>query len=162
MVTLQGLTLCSTYHVLVRAYTSAGAGPFSPTTKNYSLLVGLVMIMFIAPVKNRFRGYTSVYSACHWEAQREQPRSTFDDVTTTKPNLTTRLLGSEEHLLFRGRRSAGQLAEAVERRKIHGSTFACICCILHVVLVDTVYFLMHRFAANTAWQKYQPSYIFML
>ncbi|XP_044164304.1 uncharacterized protein LOC114948378 [Acropora millepora] len=31
MVTLQGLTLCSTYHVLVRAYTSAGAGPFSPT-----------------------------------------------------------------------------------------------------------------------------------
>ena len=33
MVTLQGLTLCSTYHVLVRAYTSAGAGPFSPTLK---------------------------------------------------------------------------------------------------------------------------------
>ncbi|KAK2554959.1 Receptor-type tyrosine-protein phosphatase delta [Acropora cervicornis] len=31
MVTLQGLTLCSTYRVLVRAYTSAGAGPFSPT-----------------------------------------------------------------------------------------------------------------------------------
>ena len=31
MVTLQGLTLCSTYHVLVRAYTSAGAGPFSST-----------------------------------------------------------------------------------------------------------------------------------
>ncbi|XP_074611775.1 uncharacterized protein LOC141866211 isoform X2 [Acropora palmata] len=34
MVTLQGLTLCSTYHVLVRAYTSAGAGPFSPTLEN--------------------------------------------------------------------------------------------------------------------------------
>ncbi|XP_067026815.1 uncharacterized protein [Acropora muricata] len=33
MVTLQGLTLCSTYHVLVRAYTSAGAGPFNPTLK---------------------------------------------------------------------------------------------------------------------------------
>ena len=31
MVTLQGLTLCSTYHVLVRAHTSAGAGPFSRT-----------------------------------------------------------------------------------------------------------------------------------
>ena len=31
MVTLQGLTLCSTYRVFVRAYTSAGAGPFSPT-----------------------------------------------------------------------------------------------------------------------------------
>ncbi|XP_074611771.1 uncharacterized protein LOC141866210 isoform X4 [Acropora palmata] len=31
MVTLQGLTLCSTYRVLVRAYTSAGAGPFSAT-----------------------------------------------------------------------------------------------------------------------------------
>ncbi|XP_015753443.1 PREDICTED: receptor-type tyrosine-protein phosphatase mu-like [Acropora digitifera] len=30
MVTLQGLTLCSTYDVLVRAYTSAGEGPFSP------------------------------------------------------------------------------------------------------------------------------------
>ena len=30
LVTLQGLTLCSTYHVLVRAYTSAGVGPFSP------------------------------------------------------------------------------------------------------------------------------------
>ena len=29
--TLHGLTLCSTYQVLVRAYTSAGAGPFSPT-----------------------------------------------------------------------------------------------------------------------------------
>ena len=27
--TLHGLTLCSTYQVLVRAYTSAGAGPFS-------------------------------------------------------------------------------------------------------------------------------------
>ena len=30
MVTLQELVTCSTYHVLVRAYTSAGAGPFSP------------------------------------------------------------------------------------------------------------------------------------
>ncbi|XP_015757056.1 PREDICTED: uncharacterized protein LOC107336496 isoform X2 [Acropora digitifera] len=30
-VTLQGLTLCSAYHVFVRAYTSAGAGPFNPT-----------------------------------------------------------------------------------------------------------------------------------
>ncbi|XP_015752901.1 PREDICTED: Down syndrome cell adhesion molecule homolog isoform X1 [Acropora digitifera] len=30
MVTLQELVACSTYHVLVRAYTSAGAGPFSP------------------------------------------------------------------------------------------------------------------------------------
>ena len=28
-VTLQDLIACSTYHVLVRAYTSAGAGPFS-------------------------------------------------------------------------------------------------------------------------------------
>ena len=33
MVTLQGLTLCSTYDVLVRAYTSAGAGPFSHAIK---------------------------------------------------------------------------------------------------------------------------------
>ncbi|XP_067027638.1 uncharacterized protein, partial [Acropora muricata] len=33
MVTLQGLTLCSTYNVLVRAYTSAGAGPFSHAIK---------------------------------------------------------------------------------------------------------------------------------
>ncbi|XP_067027507.1 receptor-type tyrosine-protein phosphatase T-like isoform X2 [Acropora muricata] len=33
MVTLQGLTLCSTYRVLVRAYTSAGAGPFSHAIK---------------------------------------------------------------------------------------------------------------------------------
>jgi len=31
MVTLQELVACSTYHVLVRAYTSAGAGPFSPS-----------------------------------------------------------------------------------------------------------------------------------
>ncbi|XP_044164303.1 Down syndrome cell adhesion molecule-like protein 1 [Acropora millepora] len=31
MVTLQELIACSTYHVLVRAYTSAGAGPFSPS-----------------------------------------------------------------------------------------------------------------------------------
>ena len=30
MVTLQGLTSCSTYNAHVRAYTSAGAGPFSP------------------------------------------------------------------------------------------------------------------------------------
>ena len=29
VVTLQGLTLCSTYHAQVRAYTSVGAGPFS-------------------------------------------------------------------------------------------------------------------------------------
>ena len=34
--TLQGLTLCSTYHVLVRAYTSAGAGPFSPTLEIFT------------------------------------------------------------------------------------------------------------------------------
>ncbi|XP_015759656.1 PREDICTED: receptor-type tyrosine-protein phosphatase F-like, partial [Acropora digitifera] len=33
MVTLQRLTLCSTYNVLVRAYTSAGAGPFSHAIK---------------------------------------------------------------------------------------------------------------------------------
>ncbi|XP_044173689.1 receptor-type tyrosine-protein phosphatase F-like [Acropora millepora] len=33
MVTLQGLIACSTYDVLVRAYTSAGAGPFSPSLK---------------------------------------------------------------------------------------------------------------------------------
>ena len=31
MVTLQELIACSTYHVLVRAYTLAGAGPFSPS-----------------------------------------------------------------------------------------------------------------------------------
>ena len=55
-----------------------------------SLLVGLVMIMFIAPLKNRMRGYYRT-GACHWEAQREQPRSTLNDVTTNKPNLTTRL-----------------------------------------------------------------------
>ena len=33
MVTLQRLTLCSTYNVLVRAYTSAGAGTFSHAIK---------------------------------------------------------------------------------------------------------------------------------
>ena len=74
----------------------------------FSLLVGLVMIMFIAPVKNHFRGYSPT-GACQLEAQREQHGFTFHNVTTTKPNLTTRLLGSEEHFFFSGCRSAGQL-----------------------------------------------------
>ena len=58
MVTLQELMACSTYHVLVRAYTSAGAGPFSPSleiiTNGRSTVV---IIVFIVPVKNRIRGY---------------------------------------------------------------------------------------------------------
>ena len=54
MVTLQGLTSCSTYHVLVRAYTSAGAGPFSPSFE--IVTTGRSSNMFVL-VKNRIRGY---------------------------------------------------------------------------------------------------------
>ena len=74
------------------------------------------MITFIEPVKNRIRGYYRT-GACQWEAQREQHRFTLDDVTTTKPNLTTRLLGSEEHFFFKGRRSAGKLARKLSEEK---------------------------------------------
>ena len=48
VVTLQGLTLCSTYNAQVRAYTSAGAGPFSraiiinTTGRSSSMLIVLV------------------------------------------------------------------------------------------------------------------------
>ena len=96
------------------------------------------MIMFIAPVKNRIRGYQHT-GACQWEAQREQHSSTLDDVTTIKPNLTTRLLGSEEHFFLQWVKECWPAGKAVEQRKIHGSTFVCICCILHVILVETVY-----------------------
>ncbi|XP_067027504.1 receptor-type tyrosine-protein phosphatase S-like isoform X3 [Acropora muricata] len=40
MVTLQGLIACSTYDVLVRAYTSAGAGPFSRPLKIVTYATG--------------------------------------------------------------------------------------------------------------------------
>ena len=43
MVTLQGLIACSTYDVLVRAYTSAGAGPFSPSLEIVTDGNGLVI-----------------------------------------------------------------------------------------------------------------------
>ena len=86
------------------------------------------MIMFIAPVKNRIRRYQHT-GACQWEAQREQHSSTLDDVTTIKPNLTTRLLGSEEYFFL----------QWVKECWPAGSTFVCICCILHVILVETVY-----------------------
>ena len=54
MVTLQGLIACSTYDVLVRAYTSAGAGPFSPPSK---IVAHGRSNNNIVPVKNRIRGY---------------------------------------------------------------------------------------------------------
>ena len=57
MVTLQELIACSTYHVLVRAYTSAGAGPFSPPLGIVTNGRSSNIIVFIVPVKNRIRGY---------------------------------------------------------------------------------------------------------
>ena len=55
MVTLQGLTLCSTYNAHVRAYTSAGAGPFSPAANINT--VGRSSNMLIVLVKCRIRRY---------------------------------------------------------------------------------------------------------
>ena len=52
MVTLQELVACSTYHVLVRAYTSAGAGPFSPSLKIVTNGRSSNIIVFIVLVKN--------------------------------------------------------------------------------------------------------------
>ena len=57
MVTLQELIACSTYHVLVRAYTSAGAGPFSPSLEVVTSGRSSNIVVFIVPVKNRIRGY---------------------------------------------------------------------------------------------------------
>ena len=57
MVTLQELVACSTYHVLVRAYTSAGAGPFSPSLEIVTNGRSSNIIVFIVPVKNRIRGF---------------------------------------------------------------------------------------------------------
>ena len=55
MVTLQGLTLCSSYNAHVRAYTSAGAGPFSHAIKITT--TGRSSKMLIVLVKSRIRGY---------------------------------------------------------------------------------------------------------
>ena len=57
MLTLQELKACSTYDVLVRAYTSAGAGPFSPSLEIVTNGRSSNEIVFIVPVKNRIRGY---------------------------------------------------------------------------------------------------------
>ena len=57
MVTLQGLIACSTYDVLVRAYTSAGAGPFSRLLKIVTNGRSSNINVFIVLVKNRISGY---------------------------------------------------------------------------------------------------------
>ena len=57
MVTLQGLIACSTYHVRVRAYTSAGAGQSSRPLKIVTNGRSSNIIVFIVPVKNRIRGF---------------------------------------------------------------------------------------------------------
>ena len=87
-----------------------------------SLLVGLVMITFIV---YRIKWYYRT-GACQREAQREQHRFTLDDVTTTKPNFTTRLLGGEEHFFFRGRRSASQLARKLSEEKFMAAPFHAV------------------------------------
>ena len=51
-----------------------------------------------------------------------------------------------------------QLAEKLSER---GSTSACLRCISHIVLMETVFFQVYWFAVNTVLQKYEPSYIFM-
>ena len=82
----------------------------------------------------------------------------------TKPILKTRLLGNEE--LFSSVRGGvltnHRLLNPVGKEvSEHGSTSACLRCISHIVLVETVFFQVYWFAVNTVLQKYEPSYIFM-
>ena len=66
MVTLEGLVACSTNHVLVRAYTSAGAGPFGPSLE--ILTNGRSSnIACIVPVQNRIRAYWRTDEALRWK-----------------------------------------------------------------------------------------------